>query len=115
MTFITILNHYGIFVLSSDYEGMPNSLIEAMAVGIPCISTDCPCGGPKELIVDGQDGVLVGVGNLRQLVNAICMLLNDDTNRCRLGRNAKEVTSRLKSSIICEKWKSFFEKIINCR
>ena len=48
----------GIFVLSSNYEGMPNALIEAMALGIPSISTDCPCGGPKTLVQPYINGLL---------------------------------------------------------
>lgn len=60
-----------IFVLSSNYEGMPNALMEAMACGLTCISTDCPCGGPKELIKDRENGYLVKVNDLDGLVSAI--------------------------------------------
>lgn len=52
-----------LFVLSSDYEGMPNALMEAMALGIPCISTDCPCGGPRMLFGDELKDLLIPTGN----------------------------------------------------
>ena len=66
------------FLMSSDYEGMPNALMEAMAVGLPCVVTDCPCGGPGELIADGTNGVLVPVGNSRAMADQIKRLLVED-------------------------------------
>ena len=64
------------YVLSSDYEGMPNTLLEAMAVGVPCVSTDCP-NGPAELIEDGKTGLLVPVGNVEALCSAIIRAVTD--------------------------------------
>lgn len=55
------------FILSSNYEGMPNALLEAMCVGIPCISTNCPSGGPYELIKNGVNGYLTNVGDVNEL------------------------------------------------
>ena len=59
-----------LFVLSSDYEGMPNSLMEAMVVGVPCVSTDCPCGGPRDLL-GRHSSMLVKCGDVRGLANAM--------------------------------------------
>ncbi len=63
-----------LYILSSDFEGMPNSLMEAMAAGVPCISTDCPTG-PSDLIVDGESGLLVPVNDSIAMENAIRKML----------------------------------------
>lgn len=68
------------YVLSSDYEGMPNSLAEAMAIGIPSISTDCPIGGSHELIVDGVNGYLVPVNNAKALAEAMLKISKEEPN-----------------------------------
>lgn len=59
-----------LFVLSSKYEGLPNSLIEAIAVGTPAISTDC-LSGPSEILLNGRGGDLVEVGNIEEMAEAI--------------------------------------------
>ncbi len=63
-----------LYVLSSDYEGMPNSLMEAMAAGVPCVSTDCPTG-PSDLIIDGENGLLVPVNDSDAMSGAIEKML----------------------------------------
>ena len=102
-----------IFVLSSDYEGMPNALMEAMACGVPCISTDCPCGGPKELIINNQDGILVPVNDIDRMSSAISELLKNTRLREKLGENAKKRAEKFKAERIYSIWKQYFEYIIN--
>ena len=102
-----------IFVLSSDYEGMPNALMEAMASGVPCVSTDCPCGGPKELIINNQDGVLVPINDVDRMSSALSELLRNDRLRKKLGDNAKKRAEKFKAERIYSIWKQYFEKVIN--
>lgn len=78
-----------LFILSSNAEGMPNSLMEAMAVGLPCIATDCPTG-PSDLIDNEIDGVLIPVGNEEALVNAINSMINNPKEAFMMGKRAKE-------------------------
>lgn len=108
-----VLAHAKIFVLSSDYEGMPNALMEAMAVGVPCISTDCPCGGPRALIRNEIDGILVPPGSKEKLAVVISRLLSEPGTTNALGTSAKKRSEIFKPEVIFEQWKSYIEEIGN--
>ena len=83
-----------LYVLSSDYEGMPNALIEAMAVGVPCVSTDCPTG-PADLIADGENGSLVPV-NDKEAMAAAMRQMYEKRNECdAMSAAAKDTIRRL--------------------
>lgn len=79
-----------VFVLSSNTEGSPNALIEAMMLGLPVVSTDCPCGGPKELIEDGVNGLLVPVGDVKKMQEALQKVLDNLQFASRIGCAAAE-------------------------
>lgn len=101
-----------LFVMTSDYEGMPNALMEAMALGLPCISTDCPCGGPSELIHNGEDGVLIPVGDKDALINAIKKVLSDKEFANRIGKAAETIRDSHSMDRICAQWLGFFNKLM---
>ncbi len=106
-----------VFVLSSLQEGMPNALIEAMSLGLACISTDCPCGGPKDLIISGENGILIDMGSSasmeEDMSKALAMVMGDKTLSERLGRNALNVRKTYSPEIINRQWKEYFEDIIS--
>ena len=99
------------FVLSSDYEGMPNALMEAMAMGLPCISTDCPCGGPALLIDDGKNGILIPVNDSDAMRIAMLEIDRDRQQRSLYEQNAKQTAAQFTVDRVCAKWLQLIEDI----
>ena len=102
-----------LFVMTSDYEGMPNALMEAMALGLPVISTDCPCGGPKFLIENNINGILVEPNDIDELKNAIIKVLSDEGYSKMIAQNASEISEKLNPVKINDCWKTFIESILS--
>lgn len=101
-----------IFVLPSKQEGMPNALIEAMALGLACISTDCPCGGPADLIENERNGILIPVDDKKALEKQLRLLMENKDVRKRLGEEATKITEVLSPDIVNIRWKEYIDKII---
>lgn len=99
-----IVRDAGMFVLPSDYEGLSNSMLEAMAIGLPCICTDCPCGGARMVIRDGENGLLVPVGDDRELLYAMTRVADEDGLANRLCTSAELLREKLSVSGIADEW-----------
>lgn len=100
----------GIFVIPSRSEGFPNALCEAMAAGLPCISFDF-IAGPRDIIVDGYNGIIVENDNIQLLANKIDLLIENEEERNRLGQNAKKIRAKLNERKIGQEYLSF---ILTC-
>lgn len=107
---VRIVNRSSVFVLSSDLEGMPNVLIEAMAMGVPCVSTRCEMG-PEELIENGVNGILVETGNSKQIAAAILGILNDPELSQKLSENSRKLIETHSIEKISERWLEFLKQI----
>lgn len=108
---VSVLEKADVFVLSSFYEGMPNALMEAMAVGVPCIATDCPCGGARMLLND-NNGILIKNNNIDELTNAMEQLIKDDYKKETLSNKCIETVSEFKAENIFLKWREYIEKVV---
>ncbi len=102
----------GVFVLSSDYEGIPNSLIEAMSVGLPVVATDCTPGGPAFLTNNGERGLLVPVHDVDAMANAILKLIEDEELSNTLSKRASEIVKQLHIDVINNMWMEAFTQML---
>ena len=98
----SMLESIDLYVLSSDYEGMPNSLMEAMAAGVPCVSTDCPTG-PSDLIENEKTGLLVPVNDADSMAKAIEKMLFE-LEKQKIAENGREfVKENYSAKVIVER------------
>jgi glycosyltransferase involved in cell wall biosynthesis len=105
----SVLRNCDAFVLSSRFEGFPNALLEAMALGLPSISFDCP-SGPSEIVRHDVDGLLVPAEDIAALSATIKRLLSDDRLRNRLGTEAVHVAERFSSERYYARWDAVLRK-----
>lgn len=99
-----------IFVLSSRYEGFGMVIAEAMSCGVPAVSFACPCG-PKDIITEGENGLLAEKENVTQLAEKICYLIENDKERKEMGKKARESSKRFTQDAIMKQWMELFDSL----
>lgn len=96
-----------LFVLPSDYEGMPNALMEAMSLGLPCISADCRPGGARTLIDDGKNGFIVPVRDVNALAEKMSYLLENPDVAEQVAKEARHLGETHTNKVTFDKWENF--------
>lgn len=104
------LTQHRIFVLTSDHEGMPNGLIEALACGCACVSTDCDFG-PSELVKNGENGLLISTGDANAIAKALIALAQDEEAAETIALSAQEIAERLSPMQIAKRFRAYFESV----
>ena len=105
------LSHSKFYVFTSDFEGIPNSLVEAMSIGLPCISTDCSPGGARLLINDGENGFLVPKGDYKAVADRMCTLIENPNIAETMGTKATDIIHRFNGDAICNMWIDYLNKV----
>ena len=96
------------FVLSSDYEGLSNSMLEAMAMGLPCVCTDCSPGGARMFIKNNYNGILVKVNDIQGMYEGMCKIASDNSFSNEISKNAYKIRNELTLNKIAEQWEELF-------
>ena len=99
-------------VLTSNYEGMPNAVLEALASSTPVISTDCPCGGPQMVIQDGINGFLIPVGDDKACAEKMIYLLENPDVCLQMKNKAFESSQVFRSDVVLDAWTDYIKSIL---
>lgn len=102
-----------LFVITSNYEGISNALLEAMTLGLPCISTNSSGGGAKTLIENNYNGILIDVGDTVALEEKMEEVLLNSEFAEKLSNNAKKSMEKYHPKIINKMWLDYMIKVIN--
>lgn len=100
----SVIKNYAMFVSSSDFEGMSNSMLEAMAMGLPCVCTDCPAGGARAVIKDGENGLLTPVGDSHALYLAMKKIAENPDLAKKLSEKSVKIRKEQSVDKIIEEW-----------
>lgn len=97
-------------VMSSNYEGFPMVMIEAMACGLPVVAFDFKCG-PKDIISDGENGLIIRNGDIKALADGMMKLMEDTENRKSMSMNARKIVDTYSEKAVMEKWTGLFNNL----
>lgn len=103
------------FVISSDFEGIPNSLIEAMAIGVPSVSTDCSPGGARLLIENGENAFLTPRGDSDELAKCLNILVENEDISTKFSHNSRNILNQYSEKKIGDLWENYFIEIVNLK
>lgn len=100
-----------LFAFTSDWEGLPNALMEAMALGLPIVATDCPCGGPATIMTNEMDGLLIPIKDERALIDGMNQLIENSDLAERLGAEARKIADKANGQAVYEQWRDYIEEL----
>ena len=105
------MSQTSMYLLTSQYEGLPLVLIEAMSVGLPLVSYICPTG-PRDIIEDGQNGYLVAVGDEKTFAERVCQLIEDEPLRKQMGQAGLKESEKYRIEDIAQRWMQLFRELL---
>ena len=100
------------FVSSSDFEGLSNSMLEAMTIGLPCVCTDCLGGGAREMIQNGENGLLVPINDVTRLFEAMKNFIQNPELAAKCGQNAARIRTLLAADSIAAEWLNVVDRVV---